>query len=99
MMKTSSAMVETSEENDCDASSQDELPSEQHQWCPLLELCFHDTVGRVLVKALGVGSATETCVFAIFIAPVDREPQDQKYGVARNVMMIHFVRHRFPAGP
>ena len=45
--------------------TEDELHGEQHQWCPLSELCFHFAVGRLLVKALGVDRAirvSETCV-------------------------------------
>ena len=78
-MKTNSALIERSEEDVFDACSEDELPGEQNQWCSLQELWFHDTVGRVLVKALGIDRAmrvSERCMFAIFIAPVDREPQN-----------------------
>ena len=56
---------------------------EQSQWCPSPALRFHDTVGHVLLKALGVDSAmrvSATCEFAIFFAPVDRESQDQVCG-------------------
>ena len=57
-----------------DASSEDWLLSEQNQLCPLLELCFHCTERRVLVLALSM-RASGKCMFAIFIAPVDRESQ------------------------
>ena len=66
------------EEDDFDASSEDWLLSEQNQLCPLLELWFHCTVRRVLGKVLGVDSAvraSETCMFAIFVAPLDIESQ------------------------
>ena len=84
-LKTNSASGEKSEEDNFDASSEDLLLGEQNQWCPLLLLCFHSTL-RVLVKVLGVDSATrasETCVFAIFIAPVDSESQDKFFGVIK----------------
>ena len=60
-MNTNSALGEKYDEDVFDASN---------QWCPLLELCFRHTVGRVLVKALGVDSAmrlSETCMFAMLI--------------------------------
>ena len=80
-IKTNSAWVKESEEDVFDASSENEFArGEQNQWCPLLEICIHYTVGRVLVQALGVDSAmrvSETYFFAIFIAPVDRESQDK----------------------
>ena len=83
-MNTTSALGEKSADHVFDASCEDELPSEQDQWCPLMELCFHYTVGRVLVKALGVHSTmrvSETCTFAISIARVDRESQDTFFAV------------------
>ena len=52
----------------------------ENQWCPLLELCFRCTVGCVLLKALGVDipmRVSDTCMFAIFVAPVNRESQDK----------------------
>ena len=100
-MMTNSALVERSEEDVFDASSEDELPGEQNQWCSLQELWFHDTVGRVLVKALGVDSAmcvSERCMFAIFVAPADREPQNgcvvskKKTRHEKQQSRRHFVR-------
>ena len=70
-MKANSASVEKSEEDVCDTISEDELPGEQNQWCPLLEHCFRYTVGRKLVKAIRVVSAryvSGKCMFAIFSA-------------------------------
>ena len=73
---TTSALGEKSEEDVFDASSEDELLGEQllgehNQWCQLLEICFQNTVGRVLVKALGVDSAmrvSKTSMLAILTA-------------------------------
>ena len=44
-MKSNSALGEKSEVDVCDAISEDELPGEQNQLCPLLELCLHYSVG------------------------------------------------------
>ena len=49
-MNTNSVWVEKCAEDVVDASSEDELLGEQNQWCPLLELCFHYTVGLELVN-------------------------------------------------
>ena len=79
-MKTNLGLVEKNDESVFDASSEDELLGEQNQWCPLLELCFHCTVGCVLVKALGVDipmRVSVTCMFAILNTPVNRESQDK----------------------
>ena len=50
------------------------LRRKRREVSPLLELCFHCTERRVLVLALSM-RASGKCMFAIFIAPVDRESQ------------------------
>ena len=55
--RQNSDLREMSEKDVFDASREDELLGEQKQWRPLLELCFHYSVGRVLEEALGVDSA------------------------------------------
>ena len=87
-MKTNSGLVKKNDESVFDASSEDELLGEQNQWCPVVELCFHCTVGCVLVKASGVRSAmrvSDTCMFAILITPANRESQDKFFVVIKTM--------------
>ena len=58
--------------------------SDFHCWSS----AFATPWGRVLVKVLGVDSGTrasETCMFAIFIAPVDRESQHKFLWVIKTI--------------
>ena len=48
----------------------------QKPWCPLLDLSYHYSIGRVLLgfmEALDSASFLATCLFAMFIALVERE--------------------------
>eukprot|EP00450_Noctiluca_scintillans_P001854 CAMPEP_0194494136 /NCGR_PEP_ID=MMETSP0253-20130528/12134_1 /TAXON_ID=2966 /ORGANISM="Noctiluca scintillans" /LENGTH=78 /DNA_ID=CAMNT_0039335207 /DNA_START=45 /DNA_END=281 /DNA_ORIENTATION=+ len=57
-------------------SEDEELPGEENQWCPLLDLSYHHCVGPVLLQSLGTAGAVRvsgTCMFAILIAPVVRD--------------------------
>ena len=57
-------------------------------WCPLLDLSYHKFLRPRLLKLVektDAASMSETCQFAIFIAPVERESITKRVGAIKRL--------------
>ena len=62
------------------SSTDEEMPGEDNMWCPLLCAAYHYYIGEYLAQYMcycSRANVSQTCHFAVFINPIERESIDQ----------------------